>query len=324
MQVRIAEKVLWNKLLTKELFASFTQSAEWASILESEGKKVELIEVIDGERVVAQALICYMSLPFGWCYAFSPSGPVVKEQSEAVYTVIVNFLKQKQCIFWRVEPTDVFFGKLSAKKVYDVNPRATTVLDLVKTEDEILAAMHTKARYNVRLAEKKGVQIVEGKNWDAFWKLMSATGERDGFRLHEKKHYEAIFASPLITQLSAMVEGKVAATAIFVGFGATFTYLFGASDYEFRQYMAPQLLQWEGIRLAKRLGYLRYDFFGIAPGEYNDGEYVYDEKHQYAGVTRFKLGFGGRVEQRSGTFDLLISPFKYKVYNTFRALRRLV
>lgn len=324
MEVCVAEKTSWNKLLTKELFASFTQSAEWARILESEGKKVELLEVVEGAQVLAQALICYMPLPFGWKYAFSPSGPIVKEQSEAVYAALVNFLQKKQCLFWRVEPVETFFGKQSVKKVYDINPRATVILDLVKTEEELLAAMHTKARYNIRLAEKKNVKIVDGKNWDAFWKLMSATGERDGFRLHDKKHYEAIFNSSFITQLSAEVDGKVAATAIFVGYGAMFTYLFGASDYEFRQYMAPQLLQWEGIRLAKRLGYMEYDFFGIAPGEYKDGEYMYDEKHQYAGVTRFKLGFGGHVEQRPGTFDLLISPLKYRMYNVLRTLRRLV
>lgn len=324
MQVRVVEKSLWNKLLTKELFASFTQSAEWASILESEGKTVDLLEVLDGEQVIAQALICYMPLPFGWRYAFSPCGPVIKEQSEVVYETIVDFIKNKQCLFWRIEPAQALLVKGAVTKVYDVNPRATTVLDLVKTEEELLAAMHTKARYNIRLAEKKGVRIVEGKNWDAFWKLMSATGERDGFRLHDKKHYEAIFASPFITQLSAEVEGKVAATAIFVGYGALYTYLFGASDYNLRQYMAPQLLQWEGVRLAKRLGYLRYDFFGIAPGEYKEGEYLYDEKHQYAGVTRFKLGFGGHVEQRPGTFDLLISPMKYRVYAILRTIRRLI
>lgn len=328
MKVRLADQSSWNKFFTKDLSVSFTQSAEWASILENEGKKVERLAVVDGEQVLAQALVCYLPLPFGGRYAFSPGGPLIKEQSVAVYAAFMDFLQKKQCLFWRVEPAETFFEKLSAKKVSDVNPRTTVVLDLKKTEEELFAAMHTKTRYNIRLAEKKNVQIVIGKKWDAFWKLMSATGERDGFRLHDQKHYEAIFASPLVTQLSAEIDGRVVATAIFVGYGTTFTYLFGASDYEFRQYMAPQLLQWEGIRLAKRLGYVRYDFFGIAPPAggrcSKDGEYNYDEKHQYAGVTRFKLGFGGQMEQRPGTFDLIISPRKYWLYALMRRLRRLV
>jgi lipid II:glycine glycyltransferase (peptidoglycan interpeptide bridge formation enzyme) len=85
------------------------------------------------------------------------------------------------------------------------------------------------------------------------------------------------------------------------------------------------LLQWEGIRLGKKLGYTHYDFFGIAPACKGErGEYVYDEKHQYAGVTRFKLGFGGEVVEHPGTFDLILQPMKYKVYQLFRTLRRLV
>jgi lipid II:glycine glycyltransferase (peptidoglycan interpeptide bridge formation enzyme) len=191
--------------------------------------------------------------------------------------------------------------------------------------------MHQKTRYNIRLAEKKNVKIVSEKNYETFIALMKKTGERDGFRLHEEKHYRAIFDSNFSLQLTAQVDGKDVATAVFVGSGNTFTYLYGASDHEYRALMAPYLLQWEGMKLGKKMGYTKYDFFGIAPPRESRNVnresrelYEYDPKHQYAGVTRFKLGFGGSVVEAPGTFDLILQPGKYKVYQLLRKLRRLV
>lgn len=316
----------WDQWLADKP-ALFLQSAAWAAILRAEGKNIELLEVREGGRVVAQAMVVYTALPFGWRYAFCPGGPVIAEYDAAVIEALLDYFAKKKCIFWRVEPERAMVGAVHAKKVYDITPRATTLVDLAKDEEALLAAMHTKTRYNIRLAEKKGVIVAEGLNWDAFWRLTQETGKRDGFRLHGRAHYEAMFASPLIRQLTASVDGVVVATAVFAGFGSTFTYVFGASDHAARSVMAPQLVQWEGIRLGKRLGYTGYDFFGIAPPaggrEHKYGEYIYDEQHQYAGVTRFKLGFGGRVMVRPGTFDLLISTGKYTMYGVLRRLRRL-
>jgi lipid II:glycine glycyltransferase (peptidoglycan interpeptide bridge formation enzyme) len=110
-----------------------------------------------------------------------------------------------------------------------------------------------------------------------------------------------------------------------------YTYLYGASDHEFRDYMSPLLLQWTAVARAKAAGATQYDFFGIAPPRESRNVnresrelYEYDPKHQYAGVTRFKLGFGGSVVEAPGTFDLILQPGKYKVYQLLRKLRRLV
>jgi lipid II:glycine glycyltransferase (peptidoglycan interpeptide bridge formation enzyme) len=111
---------------------------------------------------------------------------------------------------------------------------------------------------------------------------------------------------------------------VFIGFGNTFTYLYGASDYEFRNLMAPYLLQWEGMEIGNDFGSTWYDFFGVAPRINEGQEYVYDLKHQYAGVTRFKLGFGGVAHQDPGTYDVVVRPFKYVIYQFVRKLRRLL
>ena len=285
---------------------------------------------------------------------------ISNDQFSKIYTEFTKYLKKNNFIFFRVEPSFVNLkSKILNHKSSDVNPRATIILDLQKTEDELLAAMHEKTRYNIRLASKKDLKIVRLKDLNVLMSLMKKTGERDKFRLHSENHYKQVLSSPSVCQLSVEIETTdyglqttavnggdsvvrspsavdhpSIATAVFVGFGDTFTYLFGASDYEYRNLMAPYLLQWEGIKLGKRLGYKFYDFFGIAPPKAeirnpnneirNDNSYSYDLKHQYAGVTRFKMGFGGMVKESPGTFDLVVSPIKYKIYKIARLARRLV
>jgi lipid II:glycine glycyltransferase (peptidoglycan interpeptide bridge formation enzyme) len=287
-----------------------------------------------------RAQIVYNQLPFGWWYAFCPKGPFDlpqnKEQRAQALVIIAKYVKKKGCLFFRIEPSELLearYDGCSLKSSVSINPRTTTVLDLARSEESLLSAMHQKTRYNIRLAEKKDVQICSEKKYETFIELMKKTGARDGFRLHEEKHYRVIFDSPASLQLTARIEDKDIATAVFIGSGNTFTYLYGASDHEYRSLMAPYLLQWEGIKIAKKLGYMRYDFFGIAPsvkrqglhGELQkDDEYEYDSKHQYAGVTRFKLGFGGSIIDAPGTFDLILKPMQYRIYQALRKLRRLL
>ncbi len=200
--------------------------------------------------------------------------------------------------------------------------------------------------------------IDEEKNSSVFMKLMAATAKRDGFRLHPAEHYEKVLASPMVKQITiyphtqeVSVESvgtddfsatmaknnqssahmgvgvyndrQAVAIGVFVGFGDTFTYLYGASDYDSRQLMSPYLIQWQGIKLGQKLGFDFYDFFGIAPVQEMAGGYKYNEKHQYAGVTRFKLGFGGQPKESVGTMDLILSPMKYNLYRLMRKIRRV-
>ena len=322
----IQDKNQWNSWLIANN-SSFTQSWEWGEILLSEGKRVERLAVVDGGEVLAQAHVIYTNIPFGWRYAFCPKGPVesskFKVQSYKVYEQLAKYFKNKNCIFLRVEPASIIHdSKFIIQKTIDINPPATLILDLRKTEAELLAGMHQKTRYNINLAQKKGIRVEEKKDVEVFWSLMNETGRRDNFKLHDRGHYEKVLASPLTKQLIAYFENKPIACCVFAGFGDTFTYLYGASSYESRNLMAPYMLQWEGAKTGKRLGYKKYDFFGVAP-KINDGaEYEYDPKHQYAGVTRFKLGFGGKPYQAPGTLDIVIDNTKYKLYNLLRKLSR--
>jgi len=307
------------------LSEQFAQSWEWGEILKKEGKEVDRLVVYDNDVIIAQAQLVYNSLPFGWRYTFCPKGPVIIESAnrEEVYKNLMAYLKGKGCIFWRVEPIEILSG-LEKRKTIDINPRATVILSLEKGDDELLQNMHPKTRYNIRLAEKKNLTVKNQKDFASFMKLMKQTGRRDKFKLHFEDHYKKVLDSEITKQITVFFENEPVATGVFVGAGRTFTYLYGASDYKNRNLMAPYLVQWEGIRLGKQLGYKKYDFFGVAPLVVNDkGIYEHDETHQYAGVTRFKLGFGGDPEEDIGTFDILIDQKKYLLYQVLRKLRRL-
>ncbi len=326
--------------------APFSHSFEWEEILSREGREIERLTVFDDTEPVAMALVQYYRIPFGWKYAFCPKGPIIIQksnlayrqagaESQKIFEIFFTYLKEKKCIFFRFEPAeDLHITNNKLLKTIDVNPRATMILDLRKTPDELLKSMHQKTRYNINLSQKKDLRISDQKDADLFMRLMRQTARRDKFRLHEERHYHEIIFSPLSYQLTVFLKEIPIASAVFVGFGNTFTYVFGASDYEHRALMAPHLIQWEGIKLAQRFGYRYYDFFGVAPrlglrtldsGFQNENEnYEYDQKHQYAGVTRFKQGFGGEYHEEQGTYDLIISPWQYKLYQVFRAIRRII
>ncbi|HLD61032.1 MAG TPA: peptidoglycan bridge formation glycyltransferase FemA/FemB family protein [Patescibacteria group bacterium] len=333
--ITIDQSDRWDAWLLEQQ-GSFLQSWGWGEVLRAEGKEVERLAVVDAGQVVAQAQVIYQNLPFGWRYGFCAKGPVFRKNEEVrmkneEYILLINFLKEKSCIFFRIEPLQATSYKLQAT-VRDINPRTTTILDLSKSEDELLGAMQKKTRYSIRTAESKQVTVSNKKDVQVLWQLLQQTGKRDKFNLHPKRRYESVLASTLSHQIAAFQGDKVVATAIFVGFGNTFTYLYAASDYEYHDLLAPYLIQWEAIKLAKKLGYKQYDFFGIAPRKHDTrdtqngtgGNYDYDRKHPYAGITKFKIGFGGEVVESPGTFDIILNSTSYHLYSWLRRLRRLV
>lgn len=326
MEIEISENQEgWDDWLKENSqYNRFTQSWQWGDVLIGEGKKIERLAVIEGGVVLAQAQIIYSNLVFGWKYAYCPNGPVIIKNEDEIYKALIKYLKQKGCIFFRVEP-EKFSDNRIAEKSIELNPPATLILDLNKTETDLLGGMHQKTRYNINLAVKKDIKIINKKDFQIFWNLMKETGKRDEFKLHGEGHYRQILNSNLSYQLTAMFEDKPVACIVCIGFGDTFSYLYGASDYNYRNLMTPYLLQWEGIKFAKSLDFKYYDFFGVAPKTNGKAEeYESDPKHQYAGVTRFKLGFGGVPYETTGTWDIIIEKNKYNLYKFLRRLRRLV
>jgi lipid II:glycine glycyltransferase (peptidoglycan interpeptide bridge formation enzyme) len=342
MNVRLVDNQHeWDEWLQiNSEYTPFAQSWFWGDILIAEGKKVERLRIIEKDNILVQAQILYNELPFGWQYAFCEKGVIGNLKFEIrnfeIIKTIINYLKYNGCCFFRLEPADLSqfpISNFKFQKSFDITPRATLIVDLNKVEKDLLADMHAKTRYNIHLAHRKNLQIKDEKDIEVFLKFSRLTAKRDQFSLHPENHYRSILSSIFSVQLSALCGDEVIASNVFVGFGNTFTYLYGASDYQCRNLMAPYLLQWEGIKLGKKLGYRYYDFFGIAPAnrlqtsdfrlqQDRDKDYTYDMKHQYAGVTRFKLGFGGQTHEDPGKFDIVLDKKKYFIYQMLRKIRR--
>jgi len=308
----------------------YLQSWAWGGILEKEGEEIRRVGWRDeaNQEVLAAATLVKKSLGAGYYYWYAPRGPIfIGKPGQDRKGLANDFFSAVQkldpkALFLRIEPAvgskiggTKISGQFTIVPSLPLQPKKTLVLDLGKSEPELLADMHQKTRYNIRLAEKKGIIIKEGgiEDWPEFWRLIRLTGERDGFRLHEAKHYKNLLAADpgFIKLFLAAHEGRNIAAGLFCSWGGRTTYLHGASDNEARNLMAPYLLQWSVIKQAKAAGGSAYDFYGI------------DEK-KWPGVTRFKLGFGGRVVEYPGTYDVVFHPAVYRIYNLLRKIRRLV
>lgn len=310
----------WNgEVLRKR--GSFLQSWEWGVFQQAVGRHVERFrDPADGSMMTA----IKMPLPTGRSYWYVPRGPLGGDAVQAF----------DSGIFVRIEPAN---APAEGTRVASVQPSQTMILDLDRSEDEILAGMHEKTRYNIRLAEKKGVRIMPGSSghdgFETFWNLVKETSERAGIKSHDAEYYrkmlEALSGKMGETSDKAVAklmfaehDGKVLAAILLIRFGDTVTYLHGASSRDRRELMAPYLLHWHAIREAKSWGVKRYDFWGVAPMESRDGKLkLKDPKHAWAGITRFKKGFGGAYVEYPGTFDLPGSLFWYKLYSVVRRFR---
>lgn len=304
----------------------------WGEMLEREQTLVEYFFVRDSEAIVGGFAMVPMA-GRGVRYAYSPRSPIIAASVDvdAAFRCMSAFLSKKGMVFWRLEPELLpQKSEFAIRKTPDVQPAVTLVLDLSQTTDELLAAMHQKTRYNIRLAQKKNLEARWEKNPTLFWEMSTATSGRDGFRLHARAHYDEVIGSDFAEQLTVYADGKPVASAVFTLVGSVYTYLYGASSYEARALMAPYLVQWEGITRGKQRGAQWYDFYGLAPlGEKTAAtrhlridEYRYEERAKEAGYTRFKVGFGGIVVVTPGTWDMVLKPFAYFVYRTVRVVRR--
>ena len=318
--IEIKSRELLNTFVGWQEHSQFLQSWEWGEFQEKVSGKVWRIGVEDNGKLIASAKIIKKELPLKKSYFYCARGPIIaegnrEEVTEKLLDEIARVAKEEGVMFLRFDPLFELqaYKKYHAVKTLDIQPGQTSILDLEKTEEELLGGMHTKTRYNIRLAEKKGVKITEGSiaDFEGFWTLLDQTSGRDKFRPHGRSYYKAMLEinNDFIKLFFAEYEGKKIATGIFSYFGDTFTYLHGGSANEMRNIMAPFALQWHCIKLAKSLGCKYYDFHGIS-----------DEK--WPGVTRFKKGFGGSAVNYPGTFDLSYDDGWYAIYKMIRKARR--
>jgi lipid II:glycine glycyltransferase (peptidoglycan interpeptide bridge formation enzyme) len=275
-------------------------------------------------------------LPFSILYV--PKGPAFdykdRELRASVLSKLEKLGKQEKAIFVKIDPDVVqawgaeeaeirpsppgkqFINELQQRgwrfSADQIQFRNTVELDLTQTEDDLLAAMHSKTRYNIRLAERKGITIRPGTEADlpVLAAMYAETSERDGFAIRPSAYYLDAWTSfrkdGMGQILLAEYEGEAVAGVFLVKFGRTVIYMYGASTQKERNRMPNHLLQWEAIRWAKAQGFTIYDFWG-APDDFVETDRMW-------GVWRFKKGFNGEVVRHIGAWDYPVRPFWYWVY----------
>jgi len=197
--------------------------------------------------------------------------------------------------------------------------RNTVLLDVSPSEEEMLARMKQKTRYNARLASKKGVSVRAGTEADfpMLYLMYAETAARDGFMIREEHYYQTVWrtfqyptgtmsSAPFAEPLIAEVDGEPVAAVFLFAFAGRAYYVYGMSREAHREKMPAYLLQWEAMKWAKARGCGIYDLWG-APD-------VFDESDSMWGVFRFKEGLGGYVARTLGAWDFAPNPLWYAIY----------
>jgi lipid II:glycine glycyltransferase (peptidoglycan interpeptide bridge formation enzyme) len=300
----------------------------------------------------AAAQMLFRRLPLGFTIAYIPKGPMVDwtdpTQCHTLFAILHAEAQKHRAIFLKVEPNLVLGATPSASErsashltavnfltqagftsADTIQPRTTLIVDLSGDEDKILAAMKQKTRYNIRLAEKKGVTVRQGNAADVatFYKLALVTAQRDGFGVHSLDYYQAtydLFAPDRCALLIAEFAGEPLAALMAFCQGQEAYYFYGASASEQRNLMATYLIQWEAIRWAKSQGCTRYDLWGIPDADLATLEDEFEQRYDGLwGVYRFKRGFGGQWVQSIGAFDYVYNPLLYQFYQWRRGVQTL-
>lgn len=261
-----------------------------------------------------------------WTIGYFPKGPMPNNR---MIEELVKLGRQKNAIFIQLEPNvirkDETLHQGNNVSLYPSHhplfTKYTFILDLTKSEDELLKTMHPKTRYNIKIAQKHGVVIQEDNSPEAFLaylKLSEETTTRQGFFAHNRRYQETMWRilhkAGIAHLFTATYTGETLAAWIIFVWDKTIYYPYGASSRNHREVMAPYLLLWEIARWAKAKHIKRFDLWGaIGPNP--------DPKNPWYGFHRFKQGFSPELIEFVGSFDLVIRPWMYRVYTVADNLR---
>ncbi len=302
------------------------QSVEWGEFRKKTGVKIIKIPGIQ---------ITIHKIPHTpWNIGYVPKGPL---PTKNMITELKKIGKQEKCVFIQLEPNIIATENLKLKienldlqlAAHPLFTKYTFILDLTKPEEELSKAMHPKTRYNIKVAIKHDVKIVEDDSNEAFetyLKLTNETTKRQGFYAHTEKYHRLMWETLHPTQtkldtdkltahlfLAKYKDQTLAAWILFI-YKDTLYYPYGASSSLHRETMASNLLMWEVIKFGKKLGLKRFDMWGALSDNPNKNDSWY-------GFHRFKEGYGPNHVEFMGSFDLVIKPILYETYKILDKIR---
>lgn len=216
---------------------------------------------------------------------------------------------------------DTIFQDRCIKSPKEIFASSTIILDLNKTEDELLNNLHPKHRYNMKLAQKRGVTIEKAANltdFETFFELLYATSIRQKYYIHPRHYYQKIWEmmSPkgICHILTAKYNDEALSSWMLFSYENVLYYPYGGSSDRLQNLFPSNLLGWETIRLGKELCCTSFDMWGAAKNPN-------DESDPWWGFTNFKLKFGGQLVEFMDSYDFVLNPKVYKMFNLANTLR---
>ncbi|MGC9082985.1 MAG: lipid II:glycine glycyltransferase FemX [Anaerolineae bacterium] len=333
----------WDEFVAAHPRAHILQTAEWGELKAALGWSPQRVAVGEDGVPRAGALVLYRRLPLGvGTLAYVPRGPLVDwerpEEVAELLEALAGAARARRAVALIIEPDlpdESRWRELLAAQGFrpsplgSIQPRRTLVVDIGRDEADILAAMKPKTRYNIRLAERKGVTVWEGTEADfpAFHRLMAETAARDRFGVHEPAYYERAYhlfvPRDRARLLMAGVEGEPVAALMVFALGRRAWYFYGASGNAHREKMPTYRLQWEAMCWARSRGCTEYDLWGVPDEDEERLEAEFARRQDGLwGVYRFKRGFGGRLVRMVGAWERPLRPALYRLYAAVAARRR--
>lgn len=345
MQPYAGSAAEWDAHIAKLANPHLLQTWEWAQVKASYGWRPMPLIWDQAAAMVLRRQVLSRGLAARLCILYVPKGPLFETDDRSLQGRVLDdlqaFARAQRAILLKIDPDvrlgsgipgepgasedeagtafqSMLRGRGWAFSEGQVQFRNTVMIDLRRSETELLGQMKQKTRYNVRLAEKKGVRVRAGTLADlpALYRMYAATSVRDGFVIRKETYYRTVWQSfmgagpggswPWAEPLIAEVEGEAVAAIFVFYFAGRAYYLYGMSRDVHREKMPNYLLQWEAIKRAKERGCTTYDLWG-APDDFQEGDSMW-------GVFRFKEGLGGQVVRTVGAWDYPASPFWYRTY----------
>lgn len=333
-EVSIQDKKRFNDFVAKFDTGDLLQSFEWGDLKSCSGWVPVRVVAENNDEIVAAASLLKRAIPkTGRCIMYASRGPVLNTQDKELLNSFANFLKntaqKHKAILLKIDPPVPVEDTVSERNIESVGfiplhsegfggtqPKCVMQLDLNKSLDDLLASFKPKWRYNIRLAERKGVTVnidCDKSDLPTFYELLKETCMRDGFLVRGYKYFEDMWdilvPEGYMKLALTYYEGKAIAGALAYIYGDKAWYTYGASSNEHRNVMPNHLMQWTLIKWAHENGCKWYDFRGVSPRK--EGE---SDDH-LQGLNRFKDGFSPRFVEYIGEYDMVLSPGFYWLWN---------
>jgi len=317
------QKSQFNKLATHVI-----QSWEWGQFRKSLGIPVLRYGLYQSSTLKTAFQLTLHHVPYTNKYVgYLPKGPFPeKELAEALKKIG----QENNCAFIKIEPdVQIDNGQLTIDNSFYKSPKLlftkyNFILDITKSEEELLKAMHPKTRYNIRVAQKHGVKILEStkdSDFEIYLKLYFETTKRQGYHGHNKEYHRRVWktlkdagmARLLIAYYQLPTTNYPLTAWMLLNFKDTLYYPYGGSSKIHPEVMANNLIAWEAIKLGKKLGLKKFDMWGALGPNSNPSDPWY-------GFHKFKMGYGGKLVEYIGTYDLVLN---WPIYLLFTLIDKL-